>query len=91
MFERLYGETFVTNTSHHQAIDRLAVGLRTTLFSADGIIEGVEHETLPIIAVQWHPERMMLSFASDEMADGRRIFEYFFSMIEKRMLGEGIC
>lgn len=91
VFDRLFGETFTTNTSHHQAIGRLAVGLRATLCSTDGVIEGVEHETLPIIAVQWHPERMMLSFASDEMADGRRIFEYFFSMIEKRMLGEGIC
>ena len=85
VFARLYGETFVTNTSHHQAIDRLADGLRPTLFSSDGVIEGVEHETLPILAVQWHPERMMLSFADDEMADGGRVFEYFFSMIEKGM------
>ena len=91
VFSHLYGETFVTNTSHHQAIDRLGEGLRATLFSDDGVIEGVEHKSLPIFAVQWHPERMMLSFASEEMADGRRIFEHFFSMIESEKQEDTIC
>lgn len=49
------------NSSHHQAINRLALGLRATAFSGDSIIEAVEAD--PSIhpfcmAVQWHPERM---------------------------------
>ncbi len=82
-FWELYGEHFVTNTSHHQAIDRLGEGLRATLLAPDGVIEGVEHVALPIIAVQWHPERMMLSYADDRMADGRKIFAHFFDMIRR--------
>ena len=84
VFEALYGKEFVVNTSHHQAIDRLGDGLRATLFAPDGTIEGVEHESLPVLAVQFHPERMMLAFADGCMADGARIFECFFEMIKNR-------
>ena len=47
------------NSSHHQAIDRLADGLRVVARSPeDGVIEGVEATDHPwLIGVQWHPER----------------------------------
>ncbi len=83
LFRVLYGEQFVVNTSHHQAIDILGEGLRATLFAPDGVIEGVEHTTLPIFAVQWHPERMMPPLCEGEMADGARVFLRFFQMIEE--------
>lgn len=45
------------NSIHHQAVDRLGDGLRVTARSSgDGTVEAVEHETLPIMGVQWHPE-----------------------------------
>ena len=83
IYESLYGESFVVNTSHHQAVDRLAEGLRPTIYASDGVLEGFEHETLPIVGVQFHPERMMLSFADEKMADGSKIFAYFFDKIAK--------
>lgn len=43
-------------SSHHQAIRTLGAGLVATAVAADGLIEAFEHETLPIVAVQWHPE-----------------------------------
>lgn len=39
-------------------IDQLADGLKVTARSHDGVIEAIEHESEPIYAVQWHPERM---------------------------------
>ena len=83
-FSRLFGERFVVNTSHHQAVDRLADGLVATLFAHDGTIEGFEHESLPILGVQWHPERMMPPFHEGDMADGGRVFKHFFEMIRER-------
>lgn len=48
---------------HHQAIDRLAPGLRVAAVAPDGCIEAVEHPDHPeLIAVQWRPE---LNAASD--------------------------
>ena len=44
---------------HHQAIDRLAAGLRVTARAPDGTIEAVEpaDPTAPwVVGVQWHPE-----------------------------------
>ncbi|MBN9214029.1 MULTISPECIES: gamma-glutamyl-gamma-aminobutyrate hydrolase family protein [unclassified Microbacterium] len=43
-------------SGHHQAIRDLGEGLIATATATDGVVEAVEHETLPIVAVQWHPE-----------------------------------
>ncbi len=43
-------------SGHHQAIRALGAGLLVTAVADDGVIEAVEHESLPILAVQWHPE-----------------------------------
>jgi len=52
------GERCVVNSSHHQRIDRVGEGLRAVQWAPDGTVEAVCHETLPIWAVQWHPERL---------------------------------
>jgi putative glutamine amidotransferase len=42
--------------SHHQAIDRLGKDLHAVGTSADGMVEAFEHDDVPLVAVQWHPE-----------------------------------
>lgn len=55
----LYGEEAVVNSAHHQCIDRLGSGLRIIQRCAvDGCPEALSHETLPVLGVQWHPERL---------------------------------
>jgi len=47
------------NSSHHQAIGRLAPGLRAVAWAPDEVIEAVEGEGERfLLAVQWHPERL---------------------------------
>jgi len=52
------------NSTHHQAVDRVARPLRVTASSTDGIIEALEQDPaaspqLPfLVAVQFHPERL---------------------------------
>ena len=42
---------------HHQAIDRLADGLRATAWASDGTVEAVESDGHRfLLGVQWHPE-----------------------------------
>ncbi len=53
------GGDHLVNTSHHQALGRVASSLRVTARAADGTIEAVE-TTDParfLVGVQWHPER----------------------------------
>lgn len=54
---RLFGSEIPVNSYHHQSIRTLGKGLVVTARAGE-IIEGVEHESLPMWAVQWHPERM---------------------------------
>jgi putative glutamine amidotransferase len=47
------------NSSHHQAIGRVADSLRVTAHAPDGVIEGLEDPAHPFyVGVQWHPEDM---------------------------------
>jgi len=59
---RAMGATAIgVNSSHHQAIDRVATGLSAVARSADGVIEGVESagEGWWLLGAQWHPEELI--------------------------------
>lgn len=50
------GSEFVVSSYHHQAVEVLGSGLRVTGRAEDGCVEVIEHDSAPILAVQWHPE-----------------------------------
>jgi putative glutamine amidotransferase len=60
----LYGSRRSVNSLHHQTVDTLGAGLSVTARASDGTVEGLEHESLPWVSVQWHPE-MMTTRATD--------------------------
>lgn len=68
------------NSSHHQAVDRVAAALRVTGRSADGVVEALEFapeaaDWLPyLLAVQFHPERLVRAHR-----EHGRIFSSFVS------------
>lgn len=72
-FYQLYGTGATVNSAHHQAIDLLGRSLSPVCRAGDNVIEGIMHTSLPIIAVQWHPERMM------DMG-GEELLSYFINM-----------
>lgn len=68
---------FGVNSTHHQAVDRVAPALRVAARSPDGIIEALEanpdQTVLPfLLSVQFHPERLR-----DRYPIHARIFESF--------------
>lgn len=67
-------EKIAVNSYHHQAINVLGETLNVAAKSNDGIIEAVEHSSLPFcLGVQWHPEEQAL--AGDEVA--KKLFKAF--------------
>ena len=52
----LKADTVYTNSSHHQAVNRLGRGFSATAQTADGVIEAIEHENGIWMGIQWHPE-----------------------------------
>ncbi|MCX4340839.1 MAG: gamma-glutamyl-gamma-aminobutyrate hydrolase family protein [Lachnospiraceae bacterium] len=72
-FYELYGKGTKVNSAHHQAVNHLGNDLISVCRAGDSVIEGLKHRTLPILAVQWHPERL-------PDGGGDSLFSYFFSL-----------
>lgn len=64
---RIFPDTheIMVNSFHNQSVKKLGKGLQISAQSSDGIVEAIEHETYPIYAVQWHPEK---SYRVDEVS-----------------------
>lgn len=82
ILEQLYGLRFPVNSAHHQGIDRLGKDLEAIQFAEDQVIEGIVHKKLPILGVQWHPERMIDD--SEEYVDGKRLFQFWIQLFPKQ-------
>lgn len=62
-----------SHSFHHQALDKIAPGLRVTGRAPDGVVEAVEHEACAwVVGVQWHPED-----DAAETPDQQRLFDAF--------------
>lgn len=78
---QIYGPCFVTNSAHHQGIDLLGRDLLCIQKSADGVMEGICHHTLPIWGVQWHPERLSPDAANPDVIHGDLLFKLFLNYL----------
>lgn len=76
----LYGKLFAVNSFHHQAVDRLGEGLIPTAWSESGVVEALEHTSLPILGVQYHPERMSFDLRRADTVDGEPLLAHFMDL-----------
>lgn len=81
-FHKTFGRVFIVNSSHHQAVGKLGKGLSPVLWSETKIVEAVEHESYPLISVQFHPERMMCDQARPDTVSGAPVFERFAALFQ---------
>ncbi len=79
ILHQLFGAEFITNSYHHQAVKDCGNGLIPTVITEEGIIEAVEHESKPIFAVQWHPERTIGQEQLD-LPDMTPLFQHFVDL-----------
>ena len=54
------------NSRHHQAVRDLAPGFRAVAFAPDGVVEAIEGDALPVVGVQFHPEKLFVLKDRDE-------------------------
>jgi len=64
-------------SNHHQAVERLGTDLEVLQWAGDGIIEALVHRRLPILGVQWHPERESYGLVRPDAADASVLFHSF--------------
>lgn len=74
---QFYGPLFSVTSTHHQVVDQLGTGLHVTARSEAGLAEAMEHKSLPVLCVQFHPERMAYGLRRSDAADGAAIFQWF--------------
>ena len=84
--EQLFGASFLVNSYHHQAVQTLGAGLISIAATQNGdIVEALEHKTLPVLGVQWHPERMTGDQRMDrEGPDMGCLFQRFVQLCSTR-------
>ena len=82
--QKMYGSSCVVNSTHHQGVDTPGKGLIAAARSEDGVIEALEHESLPVWSVQFHPERMCFRHRREDTADGSGIFRFFLEQCRIR-------
>ena len=51
-------KTMTVNSTHHQSVKDPAPGFRIAARAPDGVVEAIESDDYPAVAVQFHPERM---------------------------------
>lgn len=82
LFE-LYGALFVTNSSHHQAVDNPGQGVAITAHSEGGVTEAIELPGRYALGVQFHPERMTGALQRPGCVDGGAVFRWFIDLCRK--------
>ncbi len=78
----LYGESFPVNSAHHQGIAEPGEDLLVIQQAFDGVAEAIVHTRLPVLGVQWHPERMCLAHRRADTPDGSLLLTHFLSLIQ---------
>jgi len=79
-------ERTMTNSAHHQAINKIGDGLLINCMADDGIIEGIEwadkKEKAFFLGIQWHPERMY-KFNLSHAPSAKNIRDRFINEVKK--------
>lgn len=79
----LCGGYAVVNSAHHQAVGRIGSGLQVIQrCPLDLCPEAIAHRDLPILGVQWHPERLDPNLTN---LSGAAILAYLAAMTAKRL------
>lgn len=72
-----FDENIITNSYHHQAVGQVAPNMTAIAFHKDGTVEAIIHNELPIIGIQWHPEK------APSKKESKIIFDKYISLVNE--------
>ena len=78
----LLGDAPYVTSNHHQAVNALGQGLSACQWGPDGVIEAVVHTSLPVLGVQYHPERQSFSHRREDAVDAAPLFHWWAAQIK---------
>lgn len=83
--KELFGMLTEVNSRHHQGAGRIGDHLVPASVWMDGdtgemVTEAIAHESLPIIGLQWHPERMFVQGEGEHKEGGEKVLRYFLGL-----------
>ena len=78
----LLGDAPYVTSNHHQAVNALGRGLSDCQWGSDGVIEAVIHTSLPVLGVQYHPERQSFSHRREDAVDAAPLFCWWAAQIK---------
>ena len=81
---RLLGSAPAVNSNHHQAVCRTGRELAVCQWAPDGVIEALCHTRLPVLGVQWHPERQSFALRRPDASDAAPLLRHFAALCAGR-------
>ncbi|MBS7527654.1 gamma-glutamyl-gamma-aminobutyrate hydrolase family protein [Fusibacter paucivorans] len=82
---KVFGTKFMINSFHYAKVASVSDEWRVTGYSPDGVIEAIEHKTLPMLGVQFHAERMCGEDRYPVLGpDSKPFFEHFIAMCTRK-------
>ena len=78
----LLGDAPYVTSNHHQAVNALGRGLSDCQWGSDGVIEAVIHTSLPVLGVQYHPERQSFFHRREDAVDAAPLFCWWAAQIK---------
>ncbi len=82
MLHSLYGDSVMTNSFHHQSLNKIGNGFKVVAETADGIVEAIEKDGDRFcMGIQWHPE-MMVARGNKNM---EKIFKLFIDKTQENV------
>ena len=76
ILHQLYSDGTSFNSYHHQAVKQCGEQLDILAYSKEQYVEAFLHKQLPVLGVQWHPEKM----------ENDQLFPYFLDVVCERSL-----
>ena len=77
----LLGAAPWVSSNHHQAVDVPGEGLVACQWAEDGVVEAIMHSALPILGVQYHPERQTGAFRRADAVDTAPLFRWWTALL----------